>query len=274
MKRSMNPILTFLLSAILLALFLVWWNQDRLIFFPEKLPENFTFDFPNEFQEIKLNTPDGETSYALYFPSKSNVSKKTVLFFHGNAGSLRTWGRICEDFLPLGWNILITDYRGYGKNSGSISEKSMNADAELWLDYLLREIKVPRNEIVIYGRSIGTGVATDLAFKNPDLTLFLETPFTDLPTLAQNYYPFLQTWMLRFQFRNLNKLETVRSKIRIFHGTEDEIIPYSNSEVIFKKLKERNQDAILFTIPNGSHNDLTFYPEYHRALKKSLDEIR
>ncbi|WP_201029678.1 alpha/beta hydrolase [Leptospira alstonii] len=273
MKQPMNLIFTFLLSAVLLFLFLVWWNQDRLIFFPEKLPENFIFRFSNEFQEIKLDTPDGETSYGLFFQSKSNVSKKTVLFFHGNAGSLRTWGGIYEDFLPLGWNILITDYRGYGKNSGSISEKSMNEDAELWLDYSLNVLKIPRNEIVIYGRSIGTGVAANLVFKNPDLNLFLETPFTDLPSLAKNYYPFLRPWMLRFQFRNLTKLEVVRSKIRIFHGTQDEIIPYSNSEIIFKKLKERNRDAILFTIPNGSHNDLTVYPEYHRALKKSLDEI-
>ncbi|WP_036068829.1 alpha/beta hydrolase [Leptospira noguchii] len=273
MKRSMSLIITFLLSFIFLILFLIWWNQERLIFFPEKLSENFIFHFPNEFQEIKLATPDGEMSYGLFFPSKSNLSKKTILFFHGNAGSLRTWGRIYEDFLPLGWNLLITDYRGYGKNSGSISEKLMNSDAELWLSYLLNELKIPRNEIVIYGRSIGTGVAINLVSKNPDLNLFLETPFTDLFTLARNYYPFIQTWMLKFQFQNLAKLKNIRSKIRIFHGTQDQIIPYSNSEIIFKKLKEQNQDVILFTISNGSHNDLTIYPEYHRALKNSLDEL-
>lgn len=186
---------------------------------------------------------------------------------------MRTWGRIYEDFLPIGWNLLITDYRGYGKNSGSISEESMNSDAELWLSYLLNEIKIPRNEIVIYGRSIGTGVAIDLVSKNPDLNLFLETPFIDLFTLARNYYPFIQAWMLKFQFQNLAKLKNIRSKIRIFHGTQDPIIPYSNSEIIFKKLKEQNQDVILFTISNGSHNDLTIYPEYHRALKNSLNEL-
>ncbi|WP_210412501.1 alpha/beta hydrolase [Leptospira yasudae] len=274
MKPSMNLIFLFLFGFILFVLFLIWWNQDKLVFFPEKLPDDFTFHFPEASQEIKLRTQDGETSYALYFEAKKNDPQKTILFFHGNAGSLRTWGGIYEDFLPLGWNILVTDYRGYGKNTGTISESSMNEDAELWLRYLLEERKIPRTSLIIYGRSIGTGVACDLVSKNPDLPLFLETPFTDLPSLAKNYYPFLKPWMLRFQFKNLEKLESVRSKIRIFHGTEDEIIPYSNSEIIFKKLKEQNRDVLLYTIPQGSHNDLTVFPEYHQALKKSLDEIR
>ncbi|MGJ4752955.1 alpha/beta hydrolase [Leptospira kmetyi] len=274
MKRSVNLILTLFVFFVLFVLFLAWWNQDKLIFFPEQLSKNFIFNFPNEFREIKLETPDGETSYGLFFSAKGNESRKTILYFHGNAGSLRTWGGIYEDFLPLGWNILVVDYRGYGKNSGSLSENSMNADAALWLDYVLNDLKVPRNRIVIYGRSIGTGVACDLSSKNPDLNLFLETPFTDLPTLAKEYYPFLKPWMLRFRFPNSDKLENTNSRIRIFHGTDDEIISYFHSQSIFRKLKEQNKDVILYTIPNGSHNNLTAYPEYHQALKKSLDEIR
>ncbi|MBM9498830.1 alpha/beta hydrolase [Leptospira sp. 201903071] len=274
MKRTMTIFLSTFLFILFFILLLVWWNQDKLIFFPEKLPKDYTFQFPIQFQEIELSTPDGEKTYALYFKANNNDQNKTVLYFHGNAGSLRTWGGIFEDFIPLGWNVLISDYRGYGKNTGNLSESAMYEDGAFWLDYTIKNLNVPKNRIVVYGRSIGTGVAIDLVSKNPDLNLFLETPFTDLPSLAKDYYPFLRPWMLRFQFENLKKLETIDSKIRIFHGTEDEIIPYRNSEVILGKLKLEKKDVILYTIQDGTHNDLTVFPEYHQALKKSLDEIR
>ncbi|RHX93168.1 alpha/beta hydrolase [Leptospira stimsonii] len=274
MKRTMTILLSAILSIVFFLLLFVWWNQDKLIFFPEKLPEDYVFQFPLPFQEIELSTHDGEKSFALYFKAKNNDLNKTILFFHGNAGSLRTWGGIYEDFVPLGWNILITDYRGYGKNSGSLSEKAMYQDAETWLDYTIKKLNVPRDRIIVYGRSIGTAVAIDLVSKNPDINLFLETPFTDLPSLVKNYFPFLRSWMLRFQFDNVKKLEKINSKIRIFHGTEDEIIPYRNSQSILEKMKLQNKDVILYTIQDGTHNDLTVFPEYHQALKKSLDQIR
>ncbi|MBM9576686.1 alpha/beta hydrolase [Leptospira sp. 201903070] len=274
MKQTMTIFLSILLSFFSLILLLAWWNQDKLIFFPEKLPEDYSFRFPSEFQEIELSTRDGEKTYALYFKAKNNIQNKTILFFHGNAGSLRSWGGISEDFVSLGWNVLISDYRGYGKNTGKLSEDTMYEDGKLWLDHTINKLNIPRKQIVVYGRSIGTGVAVDLVSKNPDLILFLETPFTDLPSLAMNYYPFLRSWMLRFQFENLKKLELINSKIRIFHGTEDEIIPYQNSEIIFEKLKSKKKDVVLYTIQDGTHNDLTVFPEYHQALKKSLDEIR
>ncbi|AOP35719.1 hydrolase [Leptospira tipperaryensis] len=274
MKQTMTIFLSILFSFLSLILLLAWWNQDKLIFFPEKLPQDYSFRFPSQFQEIELSTRDGEKSYALYFKARNNIQNKTILFFHGNAGSLRSWGGISEDFVSLGWNVLISDYRGYGKNTGNLSENTMYEDGELWLNHTINKLNIPRKQIVVYGRSIGTGVAVDLVSKNPDLNLFLETPFTDLPSLAKNYYPFLRSWMLRFQFENLKKLELINSKIRIFHGTEDEIIPYRNSEIIFEKLKSKNKDVILYTIQDGTHNDLTVFPEYHQALKKSLNEIR
>lgn len=257
------------------AIFFTGWNhQHKLIFFPEKLPENFTFSFRDPFEEIVLATTDGEKSYGVYFRSEVNESEKTILYFHGNAGSLRTWGAISEDFLPLGWNVLVTDYRSYGKNTGTLSETSMYSDAELWLDHLRNKKKIKDSEIVIYGRSIGTGIATELVSKHPDMVLFLETPFTDLPSLAKVYYPFLKNWMFRFRFQNLEKLKKIRSKTILFHGTNDEVIPFEHSEIIFKKLKELNRNAELHVIPGGSHNDLSSFPEYHKVLKKSLDEIR
>lgn len=273
MSRTMTILLSVILSIAFFLLLLAWRNQDKLIFFPEKLPKDYSFQFPIRFQEIELSTKDGEKSYALYFKAKNNDQNKTVFFFHGNAGSLRTWGGIYEDFVPLGWNVLICDYRGYGKNTGHLSENLMYDDAELWLNYTIQNLNIPKERIVIYGRSIGTGVAIELVSRNPDLILFLETPFTDLPSLAKNYYPFVRPWMFRFRFENLKKLKKVNSKIRIFHGTEDEIIPYRNSEIILENLKSQNKNVALFTIRNGSHNDLTAFPEYHQALKKSLDEI-
>lgn len=270
----MTTILLLILLFTAAVFFFAWSHQDKLVFFPEKLTEDFTFSFRDPFEEIVLSTSDGEKSYGLYFRSSADATDNTVLFFHGNAGSLRSWGGISEDFLPLGWNVLVMDYRGYGKNTGTLSETSMYSDAELWLDYLRDRKKIKDSEIVVYGRSIGTGVATELVSKHPDLNLFLETPFTDLPSLAKIYYPFLKDWMFRFRFKNLEKLTKIRSKTVIFHGTDDEIIPFEHSEIIFKKLKELNRNAEFHVVPGGSHNNLSAFPEYHRALKKSLDEIR
>ncbi|EQA35153.1 alpha/beta hydrolase family protein [Leptospira inadai serovar Lyme str. 10] len=249
--------------------FLLYYNQSKLIFFPESLPKDFKYSFQFPYEEIAIDLPEGEKIYALYFQASPNP-KGTILYFHGNAGSLRTWGGISEDILPNGWNLLMTDYRGYGKSRARLTELGMYEDAERWYSYLQNRIGSPEDRIVIYGRSIGTAIAVDLATKKSPRTVILETPYTTLADLAAIYYPILPSWLLSFKLDSRSKISNVSSPIHIFHGTEDEIIPFSQGNDLYKTAIKNGKKAELIRIQGGSHNDLSFFSKYKLELKRIL----
>lgn len=248
---------------------LLYYNQDKLIFFPEILPEDYSYSFPEPFEEVELKLPDGEKIYGLYFRTTSE-SKGTVLYFHGNAGSLRTWGSVSEDILSNGWDILITDYRGYGKSRASLTERGLYEDAERWYSYLKNDRGIPENRIVLYGRSIGTGVVVDLSLKTEPRFLILETPYTSMVDLSKIFYPFLPSYFLSFKLDSKSKISKISSPIFIFHGTEDEIVPYSQGRSLYDIAIREGKKAQFIPVAGGSHNDLSVFPEYRKELKRIL----
>jgi len=164
------------------------------------------FQFDQPFEEYFIKTPDGETLNALLFKSP-NTPKGFILYFHGNAGNLQRWGNYAIDFTELDYDILMVEYRGYGKSTGTPSEVDFYADAQVVLDWA--KANIPFSRLIIYGRSLGSGVATQLAIKNsPDL-LILETPFNELkkPLLSQEDRFFI---IEGGGHRNLNKFKEFR----------------------------------------------------------------
>ncbi|EPG73927.1 putative lysophospholipase [Leptospira fainei serovar Hurstbridge str. BUT 6] len=270
---KLNSILGIFIFILFLLLFglgsLLYYNQGKLIFFPESLPEDFKYSFQYPYEEIAIELPDGEKIYALHFQA-SPGPKGTILYFHGNAGSLRTWGGISEDILPNGWNLLITDYRGYGKSKARLTELGMYEDAERWYSYIQNRMGIPESRIIIYGRSIGTAVAVDLATKKFPHSTILETPYTTLADLAAIYYPILPSWLLSFKLDSRSKILRISSPIYIFHGTEDEIIPFAQGNDLYRTAMEGGKKIKLIRIEGGSHNDLPFFSEYKRELKRIL----
>jgi fermentation-respiration switch protein FrsA (DUF1100 family) len=238
--------------------------QTKLIFFPGKLLPEFTFKLGNNGQEVFLNTIDGERINALFFRgSRPDV----VLYFHGNAGDLSGWQFVAEDFTSPGYNFLIVDYRGYGKSSGMISEKGLYLDGEAAFNYLVENGFTPAN-ILVYGRSIGSGVAVDLASKQPCKGLILEAPHTSLTKLADEKFPFFfPSLYLKYKFDNIRKINKVKCPVIFIHGADDSLIPASHTEKLFKKFTGRKKKII---IPQGSHNDLHAFPEYDQLLKEVL----
>ncbi|PJZ77978.1 alpha/beta hydrolase [Leptospira neocaledonica] len=273
---KIQKFMLYLLSVILiifLGLFgLLYSNQDKLIFFPENLPEDFHFSFPYTFQEVSLELENGEKIYALFFPAQG-PSKGTVLYFHGNAGSLRSWGGIAEDFVPRGWDLLMTDYRGYGKSRAKLSEKGMYQDAERWYEYLKTDKLKKENEIILYGRSIGTGVVVDLGTKTNPGYIILETPYTSLADLAKEYYPFVPEWFLAYSLKSENKIGKLHSPVTIIHGNEDEIVPFRQGKKLFKTALESGVKIEFLEIEGGNHNNLSFFPEYQKGLAKILESV-
>jgi pimeloyl-ACP methyl ester carboxylesterase len=247
----------------------IFWgcSQESLIFYPEKLPANFKFSFSIPFDDIALQV-NGGTINALLF--KSDKPQGVVLYFHGNAGSLRTWGEVAAAFTTRGYDILIPDYRGFGKSSGQIKdEDTLLQDGAAAYTYLAGHY--PENRIVIYGRSIGTGIATYIAKTKRPKMLILESPYFNLIDLAVHHYPFvpaaLMKAFLKYPLRNDLWINHVQCPIVIFHGAKDDIIPYNASERLFKLLGGRGQ---LIRVDNGGHNDLGDSALYQRRLDTIL----
>lgn len=242
--------------------------QDKLIFFPEKLPRDFAFQLPSNAREVFLKTEDAEEINGLFY--KGRDAKKVVLFFHGNAGSLRGWKEVASDFTEKGADFLVIDYRGYGKSSGKFSEAGFYADGQAAYEYLLAQSYRPE-QIVVVGRSIGSGVATDLASRRPVGGLILEAPFSSLLQLGKEKYWFLLPGLwARYRFDNFGKIAKVNAPILLLHGESDSLIPPEHSRRLLGRIKSGGK---LTLIPGGDHNDLGSFPEYHEAVGEFLRQL-
>lgn len=267
----MSFILKFFLGAavIYLALCLVlYFFQEKVIFFPQKLPQDYQFTFRNKFEEVFLESNEAGRAriHALHFFSVQ--PKGVILYFHGNAGSLAGWGQVAGAFTKLGYDVFMPDYRGYGKSTGKISQAALFSDARLCYDYLKQ--KYAARDIVIYGRSIGTGIAAYLASQIPHRFLILETPFYGLAQIARSYFPFLPVnQLIRYPLESYQYLQAVETPVYIFHGLQDEIVAYASGKKLEESLDGKNVEMI--TIPHGGHNNLGQFEKYWEGLKKILE---
>ena len=158
------------------------------------------------------------------------------------------------------------DYRGFGKSSGKIkNEKMLYNDALMLYKKLLYDYK--ERDIIVYGMSLGTGIAAMLAHENNPKMLILETPYYSFYDVAKFHYPYLpNSILLHYKFRTCKLLPEMNMPVYLFHGTEDETVPYNSSE----RLLKLSDNITLFTIKDGSHNDLNTFHDYHDGLKRIL----
>lgn len=237
--------------------------QRGLIFYPEVLAQNYQYQFKTPFEEVTYAPGPNVQINALLF--KKVKPKGVILYFHGNAGSLSSWGRIGEMLADYNYDLLIWDYRGYGKSSGEVTEDNIFSDSE----FIYQELKKYYGEdnIILYGRSIGTGPAAFLSSKFKPKAVILETPFFNLTELAKIHLPMIPSFLLQFKFENFQHLKKYQGAVYIVHGTEDEIIPVEQSE----KLSESLTTVKSFTrVPGGHHNDLESFKEHSDFLNMIL----
>ncbi len=242
-------------------------SQERLIFYPETLPAGYPFVFTQPFEEWSVPVESAVISALLF---KTPHPKGAVVYFHGNAGSLRTWGDIATEFTSRGYDILIPDYRGFGKSTGKISNERQLLGDGLAIYGTLRK-SWPEDRIIVYGRSIGTGVATFLARHEKPRMLVLESPFLNLAALASHHYPFLPRTLLekflKYPLRNDRWISEVACPVFLFHGTRDEIVPFDHSTALEAFIRSPHR---LVRIEGGGHNDLDDYDIFHRELDQIL----
>lgn len=264
MRKTLRYLL-YLLGLYILIHVAMYGLQEQFFFLEEKLHADHTFNFKN-FEELNLEMQNGDKVNGLYFKTQDAV-KGTILYFHGNAGNLDRWGGFADRFTTQGYNILMIDYRGYGKSEGEPSETNFYEDGQKAYDWILE--KTSADNLVIYGRSIGCGVATKVAADNSAKLLVMETPFNNLQDVAQTKYPFLfLKYPLRHLFPNDKHLPKVNCPIHIFHGTADGVVPYECASKLKDHLKPGDQ---FYTIENGGHNDLINFPQFKATLNKILE---
>lgn len=252
----------FLIGFVIVTM-LIYFFQHRILFLPEVLLPDHQFEFEGEYEEINYATPSGYKINALHF--KSENPKGIVFFSHGNAGSLKSWGYVAELFLPHHYDLLIYDYRGYGKSGGKPTEANLYADANLIYEELTKSFD--ENEIIIYGRSIGTGIASYVAQNHNPKHLILESPYYNITDLAKKIFPFIPSILIKYKLKNNEMLPDVKAPITIFHGTFDEVIYFGSSMKLEKLLKDGDK---LIPIVGGHHNDLANFEEYHKQLADIL----
>jgi uncharacterized protein len=245
---------------------ILYFVQEKIIFYPEKLSASYQYNFNGNFEEKWIETTNSSRLNALLF--KSDSSKGIILYLHGNAGALDSWGGIAPIYTSLGYDILIPDYRGFGKSTGKIySETQMFNDVQNIYNFIKE--KYPEEKIVIIGYSIGTGLAAYLASKNHPKKLILLAPYYNFPDLMRHTYKLLPTILLKYKLMTNEFIGKVKAPIAIFHGKNDDLIYYQSSEKLYKLCKSGDK---MFLLSNQSHIGMDENADYRMELEKFLLE--
>ena len=260
MDGELPKILLAIVVAASAGLALAYFNQEKMIFHPERLPADYPFSFPAPFEEVVLDS-DGVGIHTLLFPKEN--SQGVILYFHGNAGSLHSWGGVNADFASIPYDLWIMDYRGFGKSEGTLSgEADLQADAQTLFD--AAQQRYAGKEMILYGRSIGTGVASALAARHPPKMLILETPYFNFSAVVAELAPWAPPALLRYRLMNNEHIRDQPFPIHLIHGDKDELISASHSE----RLAELGPHIHFHTIEGAGHNNISAFARYRTLIKE------
>lgn len=243
----------------------LFFLQDIFIFHPEKLPSEYKYQFDIPFREIDLPVAAKRNLSIVQFTIPDSVRKGIVLYFHGNRKNINRYAQYASNFTRNGFEVWMMDYPGYGKSTGKRTEQILYNDALTIYKMAINEVSA--EHIVIYGKSLGTGIAAQLASVRDCKRLILETPYYSMGALAKHYffiYPVSP--MTKYSLPTYQHFEYINAPISIFHGTGDRVIPYKHA----LWLMDKKGGTELITIPNGRHNDLPDFPLYQHKLDSLL----
>jgi pimeloyl-ACP methyl ester carboxylesterase len=243
---------------------IVYFVQERFIFKPEKLKADFKYLYDSPFEELFFDVAPGVRINGLHFtvPQPQGL----VLYFHGNSRSIKGWAKYAKDFLRYQYDVVLVDYRGFGKSTGKRTEHDMLSDMQFVYDTLA--VQYTEHHIVVYGRSLGSGFAAKIASDNQPRYLILDAPYYSFEKVIERFLPILPVrWLLRYHLRTDKWIRHVNCHTYILHGTKDFLIPISNGE----KLQALNPRKItLIRIEGGGHNNLPSFNEYHNFIRSIL----
>jgi len=254
----------YIIIGIVVLSILVYFLQEKFIFKPEKLKQDFQFKYDIPFKELFFDVEPGVRINGLHFYREQPLG--LILYFHGNTRSIKGWARYAKDFYRYNYDVVLVDYRGFGKSTGRRNEKEMLDDMQFVYKALARQYH--EHHIIVYGRSLGSGFATKVASENKPRYLILDSPYYNFQRVVERFLPVLPVrYVLRYHLRTDKWIRHVNCHTYIIHGTKDRLIPIKHSEA----LQKLNPDKItLIRIYGGGHNNLPKFDEYHNFIRDIL----
>lgn len=244
----------------------LYYLQDYILFHPVEVDQKKAYAFSIPHKEVNIPYSANSTMHIVQFTVPDSPRRGVVLYFHGNKKNISWYARFAPVFTKNRWEVWMIDYPGFGKSTGVFTEQKLY-DWALTL-YKLARANFPPDSIVIYGKSMGTGIASQLASIRDCRHLVLETPYFDMPSIIDNYLPIYPVdKMIHYKLPTWKYLQNVTAPVTILHGTDDWIIPYRNAKRLKPYLKSND---VFVTVEDGNHNNLYTFPLVTHTLDSLL----
>jgi len=276
-KRIFETAVLILAMLVLYAVLLVSC-ENKIIYHPHKYPDGEwnTENAGLQVEDVWFSASDGVKLHGWYFPNPD--AQATLLFFHGNAGNLSHRLDNIRDLVPLGLNVFIFDYRGYGRSEGSPDEPGILLDAQAAYDILIQTRNATPERLILFGRSLGGVFAAHTARHNACAGLILEATFTDARDMANKMVPFLPIgFALRSKLDAVNQVPHITVPKLFLHGTVDEIIPYRLGRKLYDAAAQPKE---FYDIEGAGHNDTThvggapYYAKLQSFISTTVNKAR
>jgi alpha-beta hydrolase superfamily lysophospholipase len=238
----------------------VLFFQHLFFFRPEILSTHFKYQYAFPFDELNFDMPDGGKINAIHF--KVPNSRGVIYYLKGNSRSIKGWGKFAKDFVSNGYDFFMMDYRGFGKSKGKRTQQKLFDDAQFLYQWL--KDQYTEEQMVVFGRSFGTGIAAYVAAQNKPRLLVLDSPYFSFIYNAQRYAFFLPLkWLMNYDLRTDLYLKNVSCTIHLIHGTRDRLISFEQSEKLKNLYSEK---TFLHAIEGGRHNNLPEFSAFFEVL--------
>lgn len=259
LQRGLRLLRSLVIAAV--AALLIWTIvlmvfEEKFIYFPQKYPQG-PYDQARSIPGLRdcwIETEDSARIHGWFAPADS--ARATLVIAHGNAGNISHRYPLLRSLQQRGFNVLMFDYRGYGRSEGSPSEDGIYKDGRAALDYALTLPEVRQDRVILWGTSLGGAVVVDVATKRHVAGLILESTFTSANDVARLVYPFLPVqFFMRTKLNSFEKIKTIKTPLLVIHGSLDSIIPIGLGRKLFNGA---NEPKDFYEIPSADHNDTFF----------------
>jgi uncharacterized protein len=262
-KGILTAIIVYVCIYIVTVIFFIF-TQDKFFFHPERLKKDYKFNFPVKFEELNISAADDTVLNGVLF--KADSAKGLVFYLHGNGGCIKEFSHIVKTFTNRKYALFVLDYRGFGKSEGNIeNEAELFSDIHIAYDKL--KSRYDEKNIIIYGYSLGSGLAAKLASSNNPRVLILQAPYYSWIDLFKHRCPVIPTFLVKYKIETDKYITDCKMPIIMFHGDKDPVIYYQSS-VKLKKLTKPGDK--LFILKGMGHGEMTGNQEYLEEMSKIL----
>ena len=245
----------YIFSAIILYIFLcltLYLFQRKILFNTSVRPQSPSYYGLNKVKEVQILTNDGISLLSWYFKGKNTAP--LLVYFHGNSFDLGERAYRVKRYIDDNWAVLLVSWRGYSGNKGKPTEKNLYVDGEAAIKWIIENTNHQFKDLVIYGESLGSGIAVELGIKYEFASIVLEAPFTSVIDMARKRYRiFPIKFLVKDKFNNLEKINKLKSPLLIVSGKKDEVVPHIHSQILFQEAKVVKESVF---IDEAMHNNL------------------